>query len=127
KRIIRFFPSLVIAIVCMIAVGLVTPVFAPLWPGPVPYIHKVRDKITGADSGDVKKVGYMQDDTQLGGSFVHDYASVFKATSRRSHYRKNETKDVYIGKGRRKSERESGEWKRAGTFDFDTIEGNVKT
>lgn len=127
KRIIRFFPSLVIAIVCMIAVGLVTPVFAPQWPDPVPYIHKVRDKITGGDSGAVKKVGYGEDDTQLGGSFVQDYTPVFKATSRRSHYWRIETKDVYTGKGWRKSERESGEWKRAGTFDFDTIEGNVKT
>ena len=127
KRMIRFFPSLVLAIVCMIGVGLVSPVFAPQWPDPVPYIHKVRDKITGGDSGAVKKVGYGEDDTQLGGSFVQDYTPVFKATSRRSHYWRIETKDVYTGKGWRKSERESGDWKRAGTFDFDTIEGKVKT
>ncbi len=73
--------------------GYILPKAQPIWPDPVPYL-KVFNGM-----GTMKKVGYSEDDTQLGGSITGDYTVVFQTIVESPHYWKVETKDVYTGKG----------------------------
>lgn len=79
-------------------VGYASPKFAPKWPDPVPFIQSAAGT-SGIGGTAIKKVGYGEDDTQLGGSFVQDDDRVFKAFSQTENYWRIETKDVYTGKG----------------------------
>lgn len=56
-----------------------------------------------------KKVGYGEDDSQLGGPFQGDDTLVFTATSRDRHYWRIETKDTYTTKGWIVSEEDANE------------------
>ncbi|MEN1969519.1 transglutaminase domain-containing protein [Lentibacillus sp. N15] len=81
-------------------IGYAAPKFDPRWPDPVPFFQSAANK-TGY-SGDhlgTHKVGYGEDDSQLGGSFVQDYTPVFQAAMNQEHYWRIETKDLYTGKG----------------------------
>lgn len=85
---------LVIGIVGFTAVLL--PKAAPQWPDPVPYIKSLAGQGLG---GKVKKVGYDEDDSVLGGSFDKDDTVVFIAHAPKKQYWRIETKDVYTSKG----------------------------
>lgn len=88
-----------VAVVLLSAlVGYAAPKFEPQWPDPVPFIQGVAGGNGGANAV-VQKVGYGEDDSQLGGSFVQDYTPVFQAAVTDDHYWRIETKDVYTGKG----------------------------
>lgn len=80
--------------------GYLLPKANPIWSDPVPYL-KVFNL-----NGTMKKVGYGEDDTQLGGSVAGDSTVVFQTTVESPHYWKVETKDVYTGKGWIQSEDE---------------------
>ena len=79
-------------------VGYAAPKFDPKWPDPVPFIQNAAG--TGGGIGTTaKKVGYGEDDSQLGGSFEQDNERVFKAYTKTENYWRVETKDIYTGKG----------------------------
>jgi transglutaminase-like putative cysteine protease len=82
--------------------GFIAPKFSPQWPDPVPFFKSAAETVTGGGSGSgsgIQKVGYGENDEQLGGSFVQDETVVFRAQVRAGQYWKIETKDVYTGKG----------------------------
>lgn len=79
-------------------IGYAAPKLDPQWPDPVPFIQSAAEN-AGYGSGPVQKVGYGEDDSRLGGSFVQDDTPVFEATAEEDHYWRIETKDVYTGKG----------------------------
>ncbi|WP_077624249.1 DUF4129 domain-containing transglutaminase family protein [Sediminibacillus massiliensis] len=82
-------------------VGYAAPKLDPQWPDPVPYLTSTSDSAGFNEGGGngVQKVGYGEDDTRLGGSFIQDNATVFYAEVQESHYWRIESKDVYTGKG----------------------------
>ncbi|OQP08883.1 transglutaminase [Geobacillus sp. 47C-IIb] len=86
-----------------VTAGYVGPKLPPQWPDPVAFIRSYA-----ADSGEefdtttaavVKKIGYGQNDSRLGGPFIADDTVVFIAKDEGRHYWRVETKDVYTGKG----------------------------
>ncbi|MBT2600601.1 MULTISPECIES: transglutaminase domain-containing protein [unclassified Oceanobacillus] len=79
-------------------IGYAAPKLDPQWPDPVPFIQSAAEN-AGYGSGPVQKVGYGENDSQLGGSFIQDDTPVFEATSEEDHYWRIETKDLYTGKG----------------------------
>ncbi|ASK61194.1 hypothetical protein CFK37_02790 [Virgibacillus phasianinus] len=82
-------------------VGYAAPKLDPQWPDPVPFIRSTAEGAGSMDSGSgvVRKVGYGEDDTRLGGSFIQDDTPVFQVTTEEEQYWRIETKDVYTGKG----------------------------
>ncbi|WP_394238857.1 DUF3488 and DUF4129 domain-containing transglutaminase family protein [Niallia oryzisoli] len=80
-------------VLCSASLGYILPKSQPIWPDPVPALQV----FTGF--GSTKKVGYGEDDTQLGGSIAGDSTVVFQTIVESPHYWKVETKDVYTGKG----------------------------
>lgn len=73
------------------------PKSEPIWPDPVPYIKSLAGQ--GGAGSSVSKVGYDEDDSQLGGGFVEDDTVVFKAIAPERQYWRIETKDMYTSKG----------------------------
>lgn len=91
---------LVMTVLFATAIGYAAPKAPPQWPDPVPFIQSAAQNAgSGSGDGPVQKVGYGEDDTQLGGSFVQDYTPIFQAAVSEEHYWRIETKDVYTGKG----------------------------
>lgn len=76
--------------------GYAAPKLDPQWPDPIPFIKNATG--TGGGSGD-RKVGYGEDDSQLGGSFVQDETRVFDVIAKSENYWRIETKEYYTGKG----------------------------
>lgn len=77
------------------------PKAGPIWPDPVPYFYSSNPE-SGVGSGGgsaINKVGYDEDDTQLGGSFVSDDTEVFQVRTTSRNYYRVETKDTYTSKG----------------------------
>ncbi|WP_235182625.1 transglutaminase domain-containing protein [Gracilibacillus boraciitolerans] len=94
----------IIVIVVMAALlGIYSPKLNPQWPDPVPFIQSTAGHV-GFGSGSVQKVGYGEDDSRLGGSFVQDDSKVFEAIAHDDIYWRIESKDVYTGKGWERSE-----------------------
>jgi transglutaminase-like putative cysteine protease len=93
----KWMAPLTILIAFSVLVGLAAPKAAPIWPDPVPYLTSAKDGANGQSS--IRKIGYGEDDTHLGGSFIGDKSTVFKVISNGKHYWKVETKDKYTGKG----------------------------
>lgn len=87
------------SILLFASLGYAMPKFDPLWPDPVPFLTGSSDHPNFSDNKTTRKVGYGEDDTQLGGSFIHDDTVIFHALADKSHYWKIETKDFYTGKG----------------------------
>ncbi|KMJ56647.1 hypothetical protein AB685_20480 [Bacillus sp. LL01] len=90
---------LTIFILLSATVGYLSPKAEPIWPDPVPFL-------TGLGNGDgpgrgngVRKIGYGENDSRLGGPFVPDDSVVFQTELTRTHYWRVETKDIYTGKG----------------------------
>lgn len=80
-------------------VGYTAPKFEAQWPDPVPFLKSASGGIGGVGGFGIQKVGYGEDDSRLGGSFVQDYSSVFQAYMTKPSYFRIESKDVYTGKG----------------------------
>ncbi|MGW6383707.1 DUF4129 domain-containing transglutaminase family protein [Peribacillus butanolivorans] len=87
-------------IVISVLFGFGAPKFSSQWPDPVPYITSYSDKVMKEDSSSTdKRVGYDEDDSELGGSIEPDSSIVFYNNAPAGHYWKVENKDVYTGKG----------------------------
>ncbi|MGX4670510.1 transglutaminase TgpA family protein [Cerasibacillus sp. JNUCC 74] len=114
STLLRKTPFWIIPLIAVIlfssAVGLAAPKFDPKWPDPVPFIQSSAENAGLVESdgkSGVQKVGYGEDDTRLGGSFVQDYTPVFRAEAEEEHYWRVETKDFYTGKGWESSQAEN--------------------
>ncbi|WP_058306196.1 DUF4129 domain-containing transglutaminase family protein [Gracilibacillus massiliensis] len=107
----------IIAIVLLAALlGIYSPKPTPQWPDPVPFIQSTAGHV-GFGDGPVQKVGYGEDDSRLGGSFVQDDTKVFEAIVHDNVYWRIESKDVYTGKG----------WERSAELDYVPLEnGEVR-
>lgn len=99
KRKARWSVPLVLTIVISVAIGVAAPKFAPIWPDPVPFIESAASGFGSSGGSVVRKVGYGENDSQLGGSFIQDDTPVFRVAASDKQYWRIETKDVYTGKG----------------------------
>lgn len=90
---------LVLLVITSTLVGFNVPKAEPQWPDPVPYLKNLVMGNSLEGSGGLRKIGYGTNDSLLGGSFIHDNATVFTAIDQGSHYWKVETKDHYTGRG----------------------------
>ncbi|MBP1970446.1 transglutaminase-like putative cysteine protease [Virgibacillus natechei] len=90
---------LVVTVLISSFIGYAAPKFDPQWPDPVPFIQSTAENAGNEAGSGVQRVGYGEDDSALGGSFVQDYTPVFEADVADEHYWRIETKDVYTGKG----------------------------
>lgn len=109
-------------------VGYAAPKFDSQWPDPVPFIQSAAENAGSPGSGSgIQKVGYGEDDSQLGGSFVQDYTPVFQAAMKEDHYWRVETKDRYTGKGWEKSTDPLYEEQHGHLIDLETFSDNVET
>ncbi|QGH33220.1 hypothetical protein GI584_03835 [Gracilibacillus salitolerans] len=102
-------PVIVIVLFATI-LGIYSPKLNPQWPDPVPFIQSTAGHV-GFSGGPVQKVGYGEDDSQLGGSFVQDDSPVFEAIAHDDIYWRIESKDLYTGKG----------WERSTELDFQEL------
>ena len=76
------------------AAAYMLPKAPPTWPDPVPFVKSVA---TGEKS--ISKVGYDDDDAQLGGAFEADDTLVFTAETREKRYWRIDSRDTYTSKG----------------------------
>ncbi|WP_088007468.1 DUF4129 domain-containing transglutaminase family protein [Indiicoccus explosivorum] len=82
------------------AAALLLPKADAIWPDPVPYFTSYAEGGSMAPGKPpVGKIGYDQDDSQLGGSFIGDDTVVFRAEAGSGQYWKIESKDIYTSKG----------------------------
>ncbi|WP_226584349.1 DUF4129 domain-containing transglutaminase family protein [Halobacillus litoralis] len=82
------------------AAAYASPKLSPQWPDPVPYLESAAGGSGPGGSGrTVQKVGYGEDDSRLGGSFIQDDTPVFEAMADGDRYWRIESKDTYTGKG----------------------------
>jgi len=81
--------------------GYYAPKSEAQWPDPVPFITSTADYAGFGEGGSstTQKVGYGEDDSNLGGSFIQDNTTVFEVEASQSHYWRIESKDSYTGKG----------------------------
>ncbi|WP_330949521.1 transglutaminase TgpA family protein [Virgibacillus sp. MG-45] len=99
----RWIIPIIVTVLAASIIGVSAPKFGPQWSDPVPYIQAVTGYGNGS-GGTVQKVGYGEDDSRLGGSFVQDDTVVFQAKVNEKHYWRIESKDIYTGKGWERSE-----------------------
>ncbi|WP_283153161.1 transglutaminase TgpA family protein [Guptibacillus hwajinpoensis] len=92
---------LVVVIAFSSIFGYIAPKAEPQWPDPVPFLKKTTGDGDGAgrNGNGISKIGYGEDDSQLGGPFVMDETPVFTAQIKDRGYWRVETKDEYTGKG----------------------------
>ncbi|MDI3328752.1 MAG: transglutaminase domain-containing protein [Alicyclobacillaceae bacterium] len=77
----------------VVGAGIAVPKAGPVWPDP---LHWFGGR---SGFGAVKKIGYGEDDRELGGPFVFDGTVAFAAISPEPVYYRGETRDVYTGRG----------------------------
>lgn len=127
KTPVWLFPLIAIVFFASI-VGFAAPKFDPKWPDPVPFIQSATGNNGNAGEGSgVQKVGYGEDDSRLGGSFVQDNTPVFQAAVSAEHYWRIETKDVYTGKGWELSADSHYNRQANGSIKLETFTDNVET
>ncbi|QXE02380.1 DUF4129 domain-containing transglutaminase family protein [Terribacillus sp. DMT04] len=129
KRLLLWSGPLLALLVLSAAVGYTAPKLPPQWADPVPFIQKM----SGTDneesgSGGVRKVGFGEDDSQLGGPFVQDNSVAFWAATEASGYWRADSKDVYTGKGWERSRQVQPQNFRSGeSLNLDLYEEDVVT
>ncbi|TGB01033.1 DUF4129 domain-containing transglutaminase family protein [Halobacillus salinus] len=100
KRVHLWIVPLVAIIFFSTVAAYASPKLTPQWPDPVPYLQSATGGPGPGGSGNaVQKVGYGENDSQLGGSFVQDNTPVFRAMADGDRYWRIESKDTYTGKG----------------------------
>lgn len=118
---------LVMIVLFSTVVGYAAPKLEPQWNDPVEFIKSAKESFGNAGGYTVQKVGYGEDDSRLGGSFVQDYTQVFQAYVKKESYFRIESKDVYTGKGWVNSSSdkyiEQPEW----NITFETFASTVET
>ncbi|WP_235062674.1 transglutaminase TgpA family protein [Thalassobacillus devorans] len=82
-------------------VGYAVPKPGPQWADPVPYLESAVGGSggTGVGGKGIQKIGYGEDDSELGGAFIQDETPVFQAAAKQERYWRVETKNFYTGKG----------------------------
>ncbi|AYC30320.1 DUF4129 domain-containing transglutaminase family protein [Paenisporosarcina cavernae] len=92
---------LVVIVLITVGFGYLLPKAGPIWQDPVPFLQSFAEDTAsnGTLRPAVSKIGYDEDDSQLGGSFIGDDTVVFEAIIEDGTYWKIENKDVYTGKG----------------------------
>lgn len=129
----KWFASSLIPIVILsssfIIIGFAAPKFDPVWPDPVPYLTSTAENAGMIEGNDktVQKVGYGEDDSKLGGSFIQDDTPVFLAESERRHYYRIESKNQYTGKGWKRSTNLEFQEQSNESIDLDLFSTEVKT
>lgn len=110
-------------------VGFAAPKLEPQWPDPVPFIKSTAEGAGSSMDGGVgvRRVGYGENDTRLGGSFIQDQTPVFRVTAKQEQYWRIETKDVYTGKGWVNSSEPEYVKQDPLAISLQTFEENVKT
>ena len=98
KHVKYWFISLFSIVIVSSSFGFFAPKLSSQWPDPVPFLKGFADKTEGSSSSG-KKVGYGENDLNLGGDFEEDGTIVFTATTDNRQYWKVETKDMYTGSG----------------------------
>ncbi|WP_078382313.1 transglutaminase TgpA family protein [Sutcliffiella halmapala] len=98
KMLLSWGIPLTIFVLFSATVGYLSPKAAPIWPDPVPFLTSFGEG-NGVGTGGVKKIGYGENDSRLGGPFIPDDSVVFQAEVTQRHYWRVETKDIYTGKG----------------------------
>ncbi|WP_053217323.1 transglutaminase TgpA family protein [Virgibacillus senegalensis] len=129
KRVSAWVLPLVAVILFSGVVGFAAPKLDPQWPDPVPYLTSTSPDAGFGEGGigGVQKVGYGEDDSRLGGSFVQDDTLVFQAQVEEKHYWRIETKDIYTGKGWERSGEPEYNLTSDGSVDLSTFERSVDT
>lgn len=94
------------------------------WPDPIAYFTS-----QGADGkGTFKKVGYDNNDSNLGGPFIQDESMVFMAETNEKYYWRGDSKDTYTGLGWEKGKVEYESILNPGTHEWnDKLFTNVET
>jgi len=86
-----------------VSVGLLSPKTAGEWRDPFGYITEYfgdnKESDGNGGSGATRKVGYGENDEQLGGSFEFDDTPIFHVNSSEKRYWRVESKEIYTGKG----------------------------
>ncbi|WP_347861459.1 transglutaminaseTgpA domain-containing protein [Salimicrobium sp. PL1-032A] len=119
---------LVAVILAATAVALVMPKFQPQWPDPVPYLQSATGGMGSGGNGDVvQKVGYGENDSRLGGSFIQDDTLVFQAVVKDRQYWRIESKDRYTGKGWQDTLEEPVTSVAPDELEYSTFEDDVET
>lgn len=128
RKTVMWVAPLIAVVLLTSVIGYASPTYNPQWPDPVPFLKDKAENVQkpGGDST-VHKVGYGEDDSQLGGSFVQDYRPVFQATAEEEHYWRIETKDVYTGKGWKASASPDYQAQQAGLISLETFSSDVET
>ncbi|WP_138417807.1 transglutaminase TgpA family protein [Aquibacillus sediminis] len=102
-----------------VMIGVFAPKLEPQWPDPVPFITSTAENAGMGDgtgrNGSLQKVGYGEDDSNLGGSFVQDDTVVFEVAAQEEHYWRIESKDRYTGKG----------WERTSDLNYQSQDGST--
>ena len=90
----------ILLVMVMSSIAFFLPKLSPQWPDPVPFLKTAAGQGGGEiDNGGISKVGYGENDSRLGGSFVADDTVVFRVNSETKQYWRIETKDLYTSKG----------------------------
>lgn len=112
KSMLDAYAAIISTIVITVVVGYFSPVKEPQWEDPVPQLKQAAEKITGKDFSEnvVRKVGYGEDDSELGGTFQQDDTTQFLVLATHGQYWRIETKDVYTGKGWHVSNEQKSSW-----------------
>ncbi|MCM2676941.1 hypothetical protein [Alkalicoccobacillus plakortidis] len=79
-------------------VGTLAPKPGPQWEDPVPFLQSAVTGDLSNQSG-TQRIGYGDNDEQLGGGFLDDDTPVFLGSIERGMYWRGETKDFYSGVG----------------------------
>ena len=128
KRAPIWIVPIIMIVVFASIVGFAAPKYAPQWPDPVPFVKGVVNPDGDGDNQDViRKAGYGEDDSRLGGSFIQDEDVVFYALAPREQYWRIETKDLYTGKGWEKHDEANYVEQKDGQISFSTYSNDVMT
>src|SRR5690625_4166340 len=80
RKVTMWVAPLLAVVLLSALIGYASPTFQPQWPDPVPFLTNTAENVQNTDFGStIHKVGYGENDSQLGGSFVQDYTTVFRS------------------------------------------------
>ncbi|SER62779.1 protein of unknown function [Gracilibacillus ureilyticus] len=120
----RWMTPVTVIVLVAVGLGLLAPKLSPQWPDPVPFIQSTAGHVGFGEGSSVQKVGYGENDSTLGGSFIQDDTPVFEAYAKERLYWRIESKDVYTGKGWERSTQLEYVPLRTSSFRFQTFSIN---
>ncbi|WP_082235224.1 DUF4129 domain-containing transglutaminase family protein [Halobacillus massiliensis] len=126
----RWIAPLITFVLLASVLGFAAPKLEPQWPDPVPYLTSGNPGAGPGNGGfgsTVQKVGYGENDSQLGGGFIQDDTLVFRAFSQDDQYWRIESKDTYTGKGWEDTLEGDTDMIAPEDLQFETFTDNVET